>query len=259
VLRIILLKHPESLQDRLEATASVPADEENGLTPRGREDAQLIAGAITDIGGDIVVHCSPSKRCREAAEIIGVSSGVTAQPTAALADRRMGSIAQGRATLAEYRLAQEQVYLAPFDAPAGDESPVSHRLRVEAWLADQLESREPGITAVVVSHGAVIEHLQSALGWKPAGAMGATFTMCKPAHAHVWSAVEVPDGRVLWCLLSANVWLPGRDKANTEREANDLAILTAQLASAPAFEDLLGEAATPRQERAQPDMTYYIR
>jgi broad specificity phosphatase PhoE len=168
----------------------------------------------------------------------------------------MASMSKEAPTLAEYRLVQEQVYLAPFDAAPNEESAVSHRLRVEAWLADRLASREPDMTMVVVSHGAVIEHLQSALCWKPAGAMGATFTMCKPAHAHLWSAVEVPDGRLLWCLIGANLWLPARDASDRQREREDLATLTAQLASAPGFEDLAHEAA---QARVSPEMSYYIR
>jgi broad specificity phosphatase PhoE len=255
-VNIILLKHPESHQDILEPTAKVPSDPENGLTERGREQAQSVAEAVADIGGHVVVLCSPSLRCREAAEIIATSTGTDAEVSEELADRQMASMDDEGATIAEYRLRQEQVYLAPFDAAADEESAVSHRLRVESWLAARLAAREPDMTMVVVSHGAVIEHLQSALCWKPAGAMGATFTMCKPAHAHLWSAVEVPDGRLFWCLIGANLWLPARGESERQRETEDLATLTAQLSSAPGFEDLAHEAA---QERVPADMTYYIR
>ncbi len=257
-MRIILLKHPESSQDVIEPTDALPIDQENSLTDQGRAQARAVAEAIADMGGDVIVHCSPSLRCREAADIVAEVAGSTVEVVAALADRRMTSIEESRTPLAKYRAAQEQVYLAPFDAAPGDESAVSHRLRVEAWLAERLAAREPDLTLVIVTHGAVVEHLQSALCWKPAGAMGATFTMCRPAHAHVWVAVEVPDGRVFWCLMAANHWLPARDKEEIGREASDLATLSAQLASAPAFEDLAREASTPLDQRAMPG-TYYIR
>lgn len=258
MINIILVKHPQSMQDTANPASPRPDDDANGLTPVGRGHATEIGTAIANEFEAVQVYSSPSPRAAEAAAIIAEQLDIEAIADSALSERRIAQGATG-VTLQQYRVLQDQTLLAPFDAPPGDESPASHRLRVEAWLAELLSERQSDMSYVIVSHGSVIEHLHSALSWKPVGALKNSFALCEPGHAHLWSALELPDGELVWCLLGTNLWLPGRTPETSAEQRSALARLAITLDSSTRYVNVARQVALQTPEQGRSNGSYYIR
>jgi broad specificity phosphatase PhoE len=246
--KIILLKYPQSQLDVLPPDSPFPTEAKNRLTEDGRRVAQQIAENLArSLKGKFHIHSSPSARCTEPAEILAARLGGQVKSDPDLVERHMFR-PKAKFTIRDFRLRQERSYLDPAHTQEDEpESPLSHRLRVEGWLWRNLGGMKPRETHVVVSHGAVIEHLHASLSWRPAGAMAWTFTFCAPGHAHLWSNIELPNGGRVWCCLGANVNLAVADSFETHfRGFKNLDELAVDLASDPRFQQLVaGSASKP--------------
>jgi len=235
---LLLVKYPQAAIDV--ATLQSPLSEVNqaGLTSQGMHDAEAMAKTIaTAFEGAARIWSSPASRCVEPANIIARQLGASLRVDERLADRDLASI-DTSPTIEEFRQRQERGFLNPSARMAGaSESPWMHRARVESWLADVVSQGERDTLHVVVSHGAVIEHIHSALSLKPAAAMEHSFTYCAPSHCHIWSSVELPDGRLIWCCLGANVNLR-QSSAELSLGRDALDELAADLAMDARFQEL---------------------
>ncbi|MDP9174361.1 MAG: phosphoglycerate mutase family protein [Planctomycetota bacterium] len=237
-MRIILIKYPQSKLDTLPLHTAFPPDHELGLTQKGIDNAELLGKNLaSSLNGRFSVWCGSALRTAETADIVAKHVGAKPQSDLRLDERKLFS-GSSAVTVGDFRLRQERAYIDPIRlALDEDESPVSHRLRVEAWLAERLGRSNSDEILIVVSHGAVVEHLHSALSWKPAGAMVASFAFCAPAHGHVWGAVNLPDDRRIFCCLGANVRLADTVASSTALQGlDDLDSLAVELASDPRFQ-----------------------
>lgn len=257
--KFVLLKYPQSVLDTLPLERIMPPDDQIGLTQSGKSTAEQIAVNLAgNIDGDYFIWSSPAFRCVETAQIIGARLGRDPNVDVRLDERRL-FYPSSDITVREFRSRQERGYLDPSRPGNGEqESPFAHRPRIEGWLAEILGKTKSNDVHVIVSHGAVIEHLHSAIGWKPSGAMISCFTFCAPGHAHLWGVVELPDDRKIWCCLGANVNLV--ESASFEAPFSgfkDLNGLAVDLASDPRFQKLI--EATAGKETARTDDVYYIR
>ncbi|WP_037249006.1 phosphoglycerate mutase family protein [Rhodopirellula baltica] len=254
---LVLIKYPQSILDTLNQDATVPPDNEIGLSEYGKKVADQIGTNLAGLlKGEFSISSSPALRCTETAKIIsGIVGGI--RGTDERLDERKLFGPKAEFTVREFRNRQECGYLDPYTLSSGEnESPLSHRIRVEGWLAEILGVAKSADIQIVVSHGAVIEHLHSSLSWKPAGAIGSTFNFCAPGHAHLWSAVELPDHRRIWCCLGANVNLADAASCTTPLQGfQDLNGLAVDLASDPRFANLARAAS----EDSSMASDYYIR
>ena len=256
MITILLIKYPESQLDVLGHDAELPPDAQLGLTERGKALAETLGENLAEVlRGRVCVWSGPALRCREVADIIAEKVGGEQEVNSRLDERNVVP-SDASISVGEFRAAQERGYLEPSRVAEDEvESPLSHRLRVEAWLAEILGRAKGNECHVVVGHGAVVEHLHSSLNWKPAGAMASSFTFCAPGHAHVWSGIELPDERRIWCCLGANLDLTeAASCASTFRGLDDVDRLAVDLAADPRFQRLA--EATSAVSR---DMVYYIR
>lgn len=237
---VFLIKYPESLLDNYKLDSPFPPDSEIGLTREGRAVAERIGSNLAArLKGHFFVWSGPALRCSEAARIVATRVGADARQDPRLGERRIFK-AESRFTVRDFRSRQERGYLDPaYLSPDEDESPLSHRIRVEAWSAEMLANLKPSDVHLIISHGAVVEHLHSSLSWKPAGAMVSSFAFCAPGHAHVWSMIQLPDGRRIWCCLGSNINLSEILCLNTPlRGLEDLNGLAVGLASDSRFQNL---------------------
>lgn len=258
--KLILIKYPQSELDVMRLDEVMPEDSELGLTDAGRRAAEQLGRAVSEtVRGKHAVWSGSAKRSADPARIIADALGVKATTDGRLDERYIGGDTR-QLTVGDFRNRQERAYLDPSRLAEGErESPLTHRLRVEGWLAEILSTAAAEDVHVVVSHGAVVEHLHSALSWKPAGAMGSSFTFCAPGHAHLWADVVLPDQRRIWCCLGSNVDLAGSaSRERPVRGLDDLDGLAVDLASDPRFQHLAEEAA---QGEISPlgSEKYYIR
>jgi broad specificity phosphatase PhoE len=222
--------------DSLDLNEIMPPDDSLGITQDGEIEARRIAEVLGSCKlGRIGLFCGPRGRSRLQAEIIASSLGVESIVSESLDDRVVFSEGE-EISIEEFRARQERGFLDPMKGASSDiESPLCHRLRVEAWLA----SMHAGVaceTLIVIGHGATIEHLHSSLSGKPSMAMSHTFSYCAPSNCHLWRSIELPDERKIWCCVGSNVSIT-RDEEFFEKFdiCADISVLTAQLASDPAF------------------------
>ena len=251
---MILIKYPLSRLDMLDKASALPPDRDIGLTDDGRKVAERIGECLNDrVQGNVFVWSGPARRCVEGAGVIAEKLGLRATAAVELDERRM-PVVPGETTVGQFRSWQERAYLDPFRG-AKEESAVSHRLRVAGWLSGRLAEMEEDECHVVVSHGAVIEHLHAALSWKPVGAMMASFVFCAPGRGHLWSTMELPDGRRVWCCLGGNIDVSDPVSWDTPwRGVKDLRSLAVNLAGDARFQSLAVSASG--EADANP---YYIR
>lgn len=233
---ILLVKYPQAEIDVLSQEEAFPHESKSGTATKGKDDATTIGKNLALLRlGAIKLVCGPALRCSIPAELIGKELGVEPQVIEALADRNV-VLDNEEITIGEFRARQERGFLDPYALPGcGGESSAQHRVRVEAWLVDQLANNESD-TLVVVTHGATLEHLHSVLSAKPAIAMAHTFSFCAPGSAHIWRAIELPDQRKIWCSVSTNVsLLDGEEMDKKYNICSLLGMLEIQLATDDRF------------------------
>lgn len=253
------IKHTQSVLEMLPMDAFFPPDNEMGLTEDGREVAEQISENLaTVLRGNFYVYSSPRLRCRQMANILASLVGVDTVTDDRLDERRIFS-SENPLSIQEYRSRQERDYLDPFKIQNGEqESPISHRLRVEGWLAETVAMSNPEDVYLVIGHGSVIEHLHSSLHSSPAGAMASHFTFCAPGHAHFWKSIELPDQRSIWCCLGTNINLINSESLTTQLQGFDnLTDLAVGLAIDPRFRELV--QTTLAEQDVTPQTHYYIR
>ena len=240
---LVLMKYPQSVLDTLDRSQALPSDADAGATEAGIEIANRVGKNLMGaISGNYTVWSGPAARCADPARSMSGVIGAELKISPSLAERAM--IADGKdASVGDLRSRQEKGFLDPTRPEgASDETPYAHRMRVELWLSDLLSRTCSEEVHVVISHGAVIEHIHSSLHWKPPGAMSSTFSFCAPGHAHVWKAVELPDGRRIWCALASNCDVSQPEAIGLlMRGITDLEGLTVDLASDPRFQGLVGD------------------
>jgi probable phosphoglycerate mutase len=127
------------------------------LTPRGFEEARLVAAHLARTRPDVVaVHTSPLKRARDTAGTIATALGVPIVVTPGLAEYGIG-VLEGEtfADLAAIHRFFEQSVADVDWAPPGGESLGTVGARViGAWRA--IAAAHPGDEVIAVSHGAAI-------------------------------------------------------------------------------------------------------
>jgi broad specificity phosphatase PhoE len=255
----IFIKHTQSVLETLPTDVMFPPDSEISLTENGQEIAERIAqNLMAVIRGNLHIYSSPRFRCMQMANVLASSMGVDSVSDDRLDERRIFST-ETQISLQEYRSRQERGYLNPFKIQNSEvESPISHRLRVESWLAETIATSNSEDVYLVISHGSVVEHLHSSLHWSPAGAMTARFTFCAPGHAHFWRSIELPDEQSIWCCLGANISLVNSESFATQLQGfDDLTNLAIDLATDPRFQELVQITLTEQENTVAGD--YYIR
>jgi broad specificity phosphatase PhoE len=238
--KFVLIKYPQSMLDTIASERTLPPDAQLGLTEEGAGAARLLGdNLVQHVRGRFHIWSSPARRCLEAAEVIAQVLGQRPRTDMRLDERKLFSPGS-EITVRDFRQRQERGYLDPSRLQPGEqETPISHRIRVESWLAEIIGSAQSDDVNVVVSHGAVIEHLNSALNGRSPETMATTFTFCAPGHAHLWDAIELPDKRRIWCCLGSNVDMVQPASLQTHlRGLGDLHGLAVDLASDPRFHEL---------------------
>ncbi len=203
---IFLVKYPQATIDQLKMDEQLPGDDTSTSTEQGNSRAATLGeGFVAHLSGRTQIWSSPSRRCLEPATIIARAFGEAARTDVRLGERKLAPDG-AKLTVGEFRRRQEHGYLDPSTLAEGEvESPFMHRTRVEMWLSDVLSVAHTHDNFIVVSHGAVIEHLHSSLSARPADAMATSFQLCTPGNVHVWSSIELPDRRRLWGCLGTNI------------------------------------------------------
>ena len=107
MLTLMLVKHPQAVQETLKPGEALPPDERNGLTSDGREAAKAVAEAIAGEDGDVRVYSSPLRRCAEAAGIIAQRVSTKVQSVDDLADRDMGAESREGEGMERFRAARD--------------------------------------------------------------------------------------------------------------------------------------------------------
>ena len=252
----VFIKYPTSVLEGLSGDTPMPPDDELVLTQKGKKFAKATASNLfTILDGDIYIHSSPRSRCKETAETIGAKFNVNIIPDDRL-DQRHIFLKDVKYTVQQYRFQQERGYLDSSRVSEGeDESPLSHRIRVEGWLTERIAQSDSNDVHIVVANGSVVEHLHSSMSWKPAGAMSASFTFCDLGHGHIWRSVELPNNQKIWCCLGANINFTNKNSIDTQIQgSNNLLDLTTILATDPRFQDLVDITIDNL-----PEAVYYIR
>lgn len=154
-MRLLLLRHAESVSNAHPTAAALPEAEGDRLTDRGREQAAAAAGWLERVDIDRLVSSS-MRRARETAEAIAARTGLEIEVDEEIHELREAS---GWLELPpeEQKLRRWSVWMAehgddPDWAPQGGESFNDVLGRVRRFKA-RLEARDPDATVLAVSHG----------------------------------------------------------------------------------------------------------
>ncbi len=151
--RLYLIRHATTAETGTRLTGRLPGV---GLDPTGREQAAATAASLSDIRFG-AVYCSPLRRCRETARVIGTENSLDPTPYRSLIEVDYGTWS-GR-TLRS--LQRTKAWRALFVAPSrvtfpGGESLQAVQARAVA-ACEELASIHRSGTIALVSHGDVIK------------------------------------------------------------------------------------------------------
>jgi ribonuclease H / adenosylcobalamin/alpha-ribazole phosphatase len=150
--RLILVRHGET-PHTVDKRFSGPGGADPGLTDTGRAQAQAAAAYVAGLGHVDALLCSPMRRTRETAEVLGAELGVRAQVADGWRECAFGE--WDGYTYAEVQRTwpdELNAWLASTAvAPPGGESFVACARRVRS-ARDKILAAYPGQTTVVVTH-----------------------------------------------------------------------------------------------------------
>ena len=151
--RLLLLRHAEtSAPDRFHG-----AESDIGLGERGRKQAEDVARVLVAEHGD-TLYTSAMKRATATAKAIGEACGLSPIVVPALHERKMGRLSgvTREEGLEEFRIAKHHwMNGQPEYTHQGGESFQQVQARVVPVI-ENLVSKSPGKTLIVVAHGVVI-------------------------------------------------------------------------------------------------------
>lgn len=245
---LILFKHGQALIETLDITSSLPSDEQNRLTERGRSEVERAATRLQSVNQETIIFASPSSRTRETAEILSPFLDAPIEMSSALAERRFGSPAM---SVGQYRQLQETAPLSPNSKSAKEESFAEQRARVEQWFINLMTKKTPE-RIIVAGHGSTIEHLHGILSGAPLSNGASSYAYCAPAHFHYWVRRSI-DGQLIWASLGVNCvdlpqfpgsWGLGNSERQTSpgRPKDDLASAADTAGRTPEFRQAISEA-----------------
>ncbi len=197
---IILMRHGESEWNR---SGRLAGQRDVDLTDRGREQASSVRTTVARLAPGIVL-CSPLKRARETAALIGYSTPLIED---ALRENDVGEWT-GRATaeLIERHGAIYHRWRRGEASPPGGESWGDFSDRVEAAIRPHVAYGE---TLLVVAHGGVVRAAVSRLLETPPHRLSPV----APASLTVVTGFLTPEGESPLRLAAYN-WTPSPFRAN---------------------------------------------
>ena len=156
MIRLLLVRHGEStwnVDGRVQGQAPGVR-----LTPRGREQADAVARALTGCGATLLLS-SDLERALQTAAVIGAALGLPVAPAPALREQALGDL-EGR--LASELTAQptppgQHVHEVRW---SGGESVADVYARLSDWLAGLCAS-EDGRTVIAVTHAGPMQALRT--------------------------------------------------------------------------------------------------
>jgi broad specificity phosphatase PhoE len=193
-MRVYLLRHAQSVSNAHPEAASLPEEEGDRLTERGKEQAQRAAEALRDLE---ITHLivSPMRRARETAEPIGAALGLSPETDDEIHELRERD-GYGELSPEEQKLQRWSEWMVehaddPDWAPPGAESFSRMRERARGLRARLEPLEAEGATPLVVTHGIFLRFL-----WEDA-VLGDAFGPAQAAR--------------LWQLRSVNCGLSALD------------------------------------------------
>ena len=198
-MRLLLIRHGQSLSLLQSSDEEVLADDLNVLTDEGRASSARLGKYLSICFPEVVMFASPVARARETALILSQLLRCEVNFDRRLSERKFGF--PPGTTCAQSRMMQESSFTNPSYAPEGGESVMAHRNRVSEFLETVLQQPRSSNKAIcLVAHGGTIEHLHGCLTGAPVEAMAKFCTSCGPANYHLWTRIIAGDGRVVWRL-----------------------------------------------------------
>lgn len=154
-MRLLLLRHGESVSNAHPRAAALPEAEGDRLTEKGREQSEAAARWLAGLELDALVT-SPMGRARETAEVLAARTGLAIEVDEGIHELRESSEFPGLPP-EEQKLRRWSVWMAehghdPDWAPPGGES-FNHVLDRVRGFKSRLEARDPEATVLAVSHG----------------------------------------------------------------------------------------------------------
>lgn len=177
-------------------------EEQGGLSPRGRREAELVARHFERAGLD-AIYASPLLRAKETADVTAGALGLDVSVTPAIAELRTGRLAEeGLAarwvramTRAPLRAEVKRAILGGSLIPlyfhawrrgrtVGGETPAELDQRVRGFLGELEARHPPGARVALFAHGYLIFTLAHALARNPF------------ARAALWRRPYIPNGSI---------------------------------------------------------------
>ena len=153
---LVLIRHGET---QWNAAARIQGFRDIALSPRGREQAQALAGVLAD-EPIRAVYASDLGRAIESARPLAQRLGLDVRVDARMRERGFGIFEGHTYEEAEARWPNEYAIWKRrepgYALPGGGESYLAGRERVFAFLQDVMERHE-GSTIAVVTHGGVLD------------------------------------------------------------------------------------------------------
>jgi broad specificity phosphatase PhoE len=154
-VRLLLLRHGESVSNAHPRAAALPEAEGDRLTRKGRDQAEAAARWLARLEIDALVS-SPMGRARETAEILAARTGLEIELDDSIHELREASEFY-ELPPEEQKLRRWSVWMAehgndPDWAPPGGESFNAVLARVRRFKS-KLEGHDPEATVLAVSHG----------------------------------------------------------------------------------------------------------
>ena len=204
VARLVVLRHCESASVLMADDQRLPSDDDNDLTVAGHAAARRIGKRLVSVlPKHVEIISSPLVRSLATARHLATEFNRAASIDDRLGERRF--LLPKGSTIADSRIYQMACYLDVHKADNGGESLAQQRIRVLEWLDDWRQSFELGVTAIIVTHGDVIEHLYGAIFQAPVSAMSESFMSCGTGRLHIWTILDRSSRDLVWRLDAANI------------------------------------------------------
>jgi broad specificity phosphatase PhoE len=201
-LRLLLLRHGESVSNAHPQAVALPEAEGDRLTERGRQQAAAAARWLSRLEVDRLFS-SPMGRARETADAVAAQLRLPVEPNDGIHElRESGEF--GELSPEEQKLRRWSVWMAehgddPDWAPLGGESFNAVVGRVRRFKR-QLEGEDPGATVLAVSHG--------------------IFARFFCVHSLLEDRFGAADARRLWHLRTVNCGLSAFEPARRHHPAD---------------------------------------
>jgi broad specificity phosphatase PhoE len=154
-VRLLFLRHAESVSNAHESAVGLPEAEGDRLTDRGRRQALGVARALRDFGATRLL-VSPMRRAQETAEPIAAALDLEIETHLGIhelrEERDFLDLPPEEQKLRRWSVRMTESAADPDSAPEGAESFNDVLGRVRSFKAD-LQSSDPDETVLAISHG----------------------------------------------------------------------------------------------------------